>query len=216
MRRSLFSWILGAGLIGVAALLVSPALAQTSSSVDLEAFAQQARFATGVDITIVIARLIRTFISILGIIAVVFILYGGWMWITSKGEQDKLRKAQQVIINAVIGLVLVLSAFAIAQFVLNALSDATDDPYYPPTDPVYPDDPDDDADTFYLSSLNTDCAESVKNLALQFVFSYPVSSSTVEAGISIEVDGGDEVEGTFTTDGRRITFRPSTPCVEDA
>ncbi|KKU31781.1 MAG: hypothetical protein UX45_C0025G0013 [Candidatus Uhrbacteria bacterium GW2011_GWF2_46_218] len=216
MRRSLFSWILGAGLIGVAALLVSPALAQTSSSVDLEAFAQQAGFATGVDITIVIARLIRTFISILGIIAVVFILYGGWMWITSKGEQDKLRKAQQVIINAVIGLVLVLSAFAIAQFVLNALSDATDDPYYPPTDPVYPDDPDDDADTFYLSSLNTDCAESVKNLALQFVFSYPVSSSTVEAGISIEVDGGDEVEGTFTTDGRRITFRPSTPCVEDA
>ncbi len=217
MRRSLFPWILGAGFIGVAALLVSPALAQTSSSVDLEAFAEQAGFATGVDITIVIARLIRTFISILGIIAVVFILYGGWLWLTSKGEQTQLRKAQQVIINAVIGLVLVLSAFAIAQFVLSALSDTTDEPYDPPTDPVYPDDPDDDdVDSFYLSSLNTDCAEVVKNLALQFVFSYPVSSSTVEAGISIEVDGGEDVEGTFTTSGRRVTFRPSTPCSEDA
>jgi len=217
MRRSLSPWILGACFIGAVALLAPPVFAQTSTAVDLEAFAQQAGFATGVDITIVIARLIRTFISILGIVAVVFILYGGWLWMTSKGEPEKLRKAQQTIINAIIGLVLVLSSFAIAQFVLNSLGDAANGPVIPPTDPVYPDDPDsDDADSFYLSSLNTDCAETVKNLALQFVFSSPVSSSTVEGGITVAIDGGDPIEGTFTTSGRRVTFRPDTPCAEDA
>jgi cysteine-rich repeat protein len=213
MRRFLFftfGILLACLVLGIA----SPVFAQ--QTVDLESFAQQAGFATGVDLTVVIARLIRTFISILGIVAVCFILYGGWLWMSSKGEPDKIRKAQQVVVNAAIGLALTLASFVIAQFVLSFLAKSTGT-ISSGGSASSGNDPDfDTASSFHLSSLNTDCAESVKNLALQFVFSHPVSSSSVESGIRVAIDGGADVEGTFEISGRRVTFRPDTPCAEDA
>ncbi|HCB55518.1 MAG: hypothetical protein UU08_C0007G0016 [Candidatus Uhrbacteria bacterium GW2011_GWE2_40_58] len=191
-----------------------PTFAQTEMQSQMETFGEIAGFTTSVDITVIIARLIRTAISLLGIVAVVFVVYAGFLWMTAGGDKERVTKARGMIINALIGLVIVLSAFTITQFVLRSLEEATgriitEDP----TD--YSEDPNPStSSTFYLASLNTDCAESVKNLQLQFVFSQRVSSSTVESAISIEVDGGEEVEGTFTTSGYTVTFTPDAFCSE--
>ena len=47
------------------------------------------------------------------------------MWMTSAGDPEKVKKAQTTIRNAIIGLVIIASSFAIVNFVLNALSGAT-------------------------------------------------------------------------------------------
>lgn len=77
------------------------------------------------DIRVIVARIIRNFFVLLGIIAVVLILYGGFLWMTSNGEEDQITKAKRVILNAVIGLAIILSAVAITQFILSRLLEAT-------------------------------------------------------------------------------------------
>ncbi|MHA1696297.1 MAG: pilin [Candidatus Helarchaeota archaeon] len=75
------------------------------------------------DMAVQIVRYLMTF---LGIIAVVVILLGGFKWMTAAGNEDKVAEAKQLIIAGVIGLIIILSAFAIVTFVVgmtgNALS----------------------------------------------------------------------------------------------
>ncbi|MEK7452345.1 MAG: pilin [Patescibacteria group bacterium] len=77
------------------------------------------------DLVTTIASIIQTALGFLGIIAVVIILLGGFKWMTSGGNEDKVKGAKKLIFSGIIGLVIVLSSFAIAQFVVGNLSSAT-------------------------------------------------------------------------------------------
>lgn len=57
-----------------------------------------------------------------GIIAVIVIIIGGFRYSTSMGDPGKLKSAKDTILYAVIGLVIVLLAFAITNFILNAVA----------------------------------------------------------------------------------------------
>lgn len=71
------------------------------------------------------AAVIKVILGFLGIIAVVIILLGGFKWMTAGGNEDKVGEAKKLIIAGVIGLVIILAAFAIAIFVLDSLINAT-------------------------------------------------------------------------------------------
>ncbi|MFA5029696.1 MAG: LamG-like jellyroll fold domain-containing protein [Patescibacteria group bacterium] len=73
----------------------------------------------------VIVNFIRIFLGIIGIVLLILILYAGFLWMTASGEESKIEKAKKIIISAVIGLIIVLSAFSIASFVINLLKNAT-------------------------------------------------------------------------------------------
>ncbi len=66
---------------------------------------------------ITIGSLIETIINIIlyvaGIVAVIYLLYAGIAYITSAGDEAKATKARQGIINAVIGIIIILLAFVI-------------------------------------------------------------------------------------------------------
>lgn len=76
---------------------------------------------SGGDPRVIIARIINTFLGLLGVIAVSLVLYGGFLWMTSGGEQEKVQRAKRVLINAVIGIVIILSSWALVTFIFNAL-----------------------------------------------------------------------------------------------
>ncbi len=73
------------------------------------------------DPRVVVARVIRVALGFLGVVALVLILFAGWLYMTSGGAPDKVDKAKKILSSAAVGLVIVLSAFAIASFILNAL-----------------------------------------------------------------------------------------------
>jgi hypothetical protein len=79
------------------------------------------------DIRVIIAKIVRIALGLLGIVALVLILYGGFIWMTAGGNQDRIDQAKKILVNAVIGLVIILSAFAIVSFVINKLAEATSD-----------------------------------------------------------------------------------------
>lgn len=77
------------------------------------------------DIRLIIARIIRAFLGLLGIIALVMILYAGYTIMTAGGNDEKLGQGKKILMNTVIGLAIIMSAFIIVSFVINALMDAT-------------------------------------------------------------------------------------------
>jgi hypothetical protein len=64
-------------------------------------------------------------LGLLGAIAVGLIIYAGFTIMTAAGSEDKVGEGKKILVNAVIGLIIVLSAMGIVQFVLSSLSDAT-------------------------------------------------------------------------------------------
>jgi len=74
------------------------------------------------DIRITIAKIIRTVIGFLGIIAVGLIMYAGWLWMSSEGNEEKIDQAKRILKNAIIGLIIILSSFAITSFIINKLT----------------------------------------------------------------------------------------------
>ena len=77
------------------------------------------------DLNDTIGSLIRAALGFLGVIAVVIILFGGFKWMTAGGNEEKVGEAKKLIIAGIIGLAIILSAYAIASFVITKLVGAT-------------------------------------------------------------------------------------------
>jgi len=73
------------------------------------------------DVRETIASIINVMLGLLGIVAVVIILIGGFKWMTAMGNTENVDKAKKLIFQGIIGLVIILSAYAIANFVLSSL-----------------------------------------------------------------------------------------------
>jgi phage shock protein PspC (stress-responsive transcriptional regulator) len=69
--------------------------------------------------------LINVLLGLLGIIFLVLTIYAGFLWMTAGGDEKKVAKAKGILVTAVIGLVILLSAYAISTFVLDQLITAT-------------------------------------------------------------------------------------------
>lgn len=72
-----------------------------------------------------VGELIKVALSLLGVVAVVIILIGGFKWMTAGGNEEKVAEARKLIFSGIIGLAIILSAWAIALFVIDKLSTAT-------------------------------------------------------------------------------------------
>ncbi len=214
---AIFAVLLGTGIF------LAPPIFASTGPVDQNAFASfaaNAGFAAGPSLVVVIARLIRTVISLLGVAAVVIILYGGFQYMTAGGDENRVKKAKSTIQNGIIGMVIVLLSFSIAQFIVTRLVGATKGGtdlvafcLENPTDPACDSLKDRftrDKPTFYLSSLNSACAETLRNFQLQLVFSRSVNNAE---GISVTQNGTD-VPGAFSFAGQKVTFTPDAACPE--
>ncbi len=107
----------------------SPALAQGSANNMLwggyESNVQETTGLGTTDIRIVIAKIIRYLLGFLGIIALLLIMYAGWLWMSSGGNEEKIARAKKTLINAAIGLIIIVTSFGIVTFILNKLLGAT-------------------------------------------------------------------------------------------
>ncbi|OGY44511.1 MAG: hypothetical protein A2729_01620 [Candidatus Buchananbacteria bacterium RIFCSPHIGHO2_01_FULL_39_14] len=73
----------------------------------------------------VVGRVINAFLGIFGIIFLILMIYGGYKWLMASGREEEVQKAKDIIRQAIIGFIIVLSAYAISYFVTLALQQAT-------------------------------------------------------------------------------------------
>ncbi|NUM25725.1 MAG: VWA domain-containing protein [Candidatus Buchananbacteria bacterium] len=77
------------------------------------------------DLRVSVMNVVRAILGFLGVLAIVIIFYGGFIWMTAGGNADRIATAKKILTNAVIGLVIIFTSFAITSFVINQLINAT-------------------------------------------------------------------------------------------
>jgi len=72
-----------------------------------------------------VMNIVNVALGFLGVLAILIILWGGFRWMTAGGSEDKVAEAKKVIVAGIIGLVIILAALAITNFIIKSLLEAT-------------------------------------------------------------------------------------------
>lgn len=173
-------------VIGAGFLAAHDALAQTITSNDLGISYGAATGLGTVDIRLTVARIIRAALGFLGVVAVVMILYGGFIYMTAGGNEEKVSEAKKILINGAIGLVIILSAFSIASFIMSKLVGATTGRE---TDGGGGEDGGGSggflSNVFYVSSLPGAGSICIRNISLLIVFNKEIDLATLGGNVVV-------------------------------
>ncbi|MGH7240780.1 MAG: hypothetical protein ACREGB_00610 [Candidatus Saccharimonadales bacterium] len=74
------------------------------------------------DIWLIVAAFVEILLRIAGLAAVAFVIFGGFQYLTSQAEPDKVTKARQTIINALVGLAISIMAAVLVNFIAGSIS----------------------------------------------------------------------------------------------
>lgn len=129
MKKSIVALIVFVSLLSGVFLLASPsAEAQFLNTNTLQSMNQNsdqlgtaAGYDQGVSLAQVVSVAIRGFLSLLGMVFIILMIVAGFNWMTAGGDEEKIKKAAATIRSAVIGLIIVASAYAITYFVFSNL-----------------------------------------------------------------------------------------------
>jgi hypothetical protein len=72
------------------------------------------------DVKDIVKNIITVILGFLGLVSVVIILIGGFMWMTAGGNEERLQRAEMDY-NGVVGLIIILAAYAIASWVITTI-----------------------------------------------------------------------------------------------
>lgn len=102
----------------------------TSTSLQAELNTQMGQFAGSsgagygapIDFRIMVALILKMFLTLIGTIFTIYLVYGGFLITTSAGDEEKITKAKHIVTNGVIGIAVVLSSWGIAWLVYGFLA----------------------------------------------------------------------------------------------
>lgn len=190
------------------------------------------------DIRITIANIIRVALGLLGIVALVIVLWGGFMWMTAGGDENRVATAKKILFNGLIGLTIMLSSYAITSFIISRLVQATTGQFYP--DHCYngvldlnlgetgrdcggpcptcsgdtPFNPYGSGNFFKIKSVPLGGQLCVANYHPVITFNYPVNLETVQGKIRVLDAQNNLIEGSWSSrgNGQTIVFSAIGDC----
>lgn len=213
LKRYLPTMLLGLFALGVFCL---PHLAFAQDT-GLEGIRDAAGFGSEDDLTIIVAKLIRTALTFLGVISVVIVMYGGFVWMTAGGSAEKVDRAKRILINGVIGMVIILMSWAITTFIITALVGATGGGNGGGGGGGGGDDGGlggGSSSRFEVTAHQPSGQVGIRNVLVQITFSRLLDTATVDSG-SISITNtatGAVVDGTLSASGNKVTFKPAAAC----
>jgi hypothetical protein len=69
----------------------------------------------------VVGRVIAAVLGLVGSLALVMFIYGGFTWMTAAGNEQSITKGKNIVIWATIGLVVIFTSYALVRFVIDAI-----------------------------------------------------------------------------------------------
>jgi hypothetical protein len=112
--------VLGLTVVGLTVFQFVPAFAQGTSST--EASPEFVRNITGdaTSLRALVLTIVNFVLTFLGVIAVIMIIYGGMLYVTAGGAQEKVDKGKKILMYTIIGIVIIMLSFVIVNAVLGA------------------------------------------------------------------------------------------------
>ena len=77
-----------------------------------------------VDLRVYVLRIVRGALGFVGLLLIIYIIYGGFLYMTSQGNEEKTGTAKKVLTNAAVGTFIILTSYAIVVFVNRSLQKA--------------------------------------------------------------------------------------------
>ncbi|HCC83446.1 TPA: hypothetical protein DEP96_01195 [Candidatus Uhrbacteria bacterium] len=74
------------------------------------------------DVRVIIGRVIKGILGLVGSLAFAMFIYGGMLWMTSAGNADRVKKGQSILVWTVLGLGVIFSSYAAVNAILNAIT----------------------------------------------------------------------------------------------
>ena len=71
------------------------------------------------DLSAVVGNIIKTVLSLVGIIFLVLTVYAGFLWMTARGDDEQVNKAKEIIKSSIMGLFITVSSYAITVFITS-------------------------------------------------------------------------------------------------
>lgn len=75
----------------------------------------------GADIPTILGGIVGTALSLITVVFFILVVYAGIVWMTARGDESKGQKARSIIFAAIFGMIMVLSAYIITNFIFNAV-----------------------------------------------------------------------------------------------
>lgn len=111
--------------LGTVATLAAPMAGHAiTTSFSIESVGSQIGLGDA-DLKTTVLNIIRLVLGLMTLIAVVLVIYGGFVWLTAAGNEENVEKAKKIISAAVIGLIVILLAWAIVIFVARTTANVT-------------------------------------------------------------------------------------------
>ena len=76
------------------------------------------------DLNTMAASIIKSVLSLLGIFALIIVMYGGFLWMVSGSNEDRKKAAKGTFVNGIIGLIIILLAYTIVSYVFGMFEGA--------------------------------------------------------------------------------------------
>ncbi len=76
-------------------------------------------------LTVIVGDLLRGLFGLLGAVFLVLIVYGGFLWMTAAGNDENISKAKKIITQAAVGLLVIVIAYALTDFIFDTIINAT-------------------------------------------------------------------------------------------
>ncbi len=108
-------------IILVAGALLAPAIALAAAGDIIPTKPGALPGGPGSRFSLELLQIINLFLGIVGLIAVAYLIYGGFRYMTSAGNEETTEQAKKIIVNSIIGLVVIILSYIIVVTISNAL-----------------------------------------------------------------------------------------------
>ena len=124
MKTRIAKFALAAGAVMALALPFATQPAHAASLLSIESVGSQIGLGNA-DLKKTVLNIVQMVLGLMALIAVVLVIYGGFVWLTSAGNEDNIEKAKRIISAAVVGIIIVLLAWAVVIFVTRTTTNVT-------------------------------------------------------------------------------------------
>ncbi|MBI2416212.1 MAG: hypothetical protein HYV33_06170 [Candidatus Kerfeldbacteria bacterium] len=75
---------------------------------------------------VIASQIVNLLLLLLGTFSLCLMFYGGYIWVMSRGNEEQAKRAKDIIIGTVTGLVVILASYSIMSYVFRSIVDITD------------------------------------------------------------------------------------------
>jgi hypothetical protein len=124
--KTLIRFLISLNLLAIT--FIFPTLVQAqgtynfASSSGLSTSAQEAGYITDSSVSTVediAGTVIYVALGLVGVIFMILAIYGGVIWMTAQGNEEKVKKANQILMAALFGMIITLAAYVISFFLIS-------------------------------------------------------------------------------------------------